>query len=122
MDKNRDFSAWGAAGTGAGAAALAAAATACCVPVLAPVLVSLLGVSGAVWAAGLKPYSLVILGVAGALLGYGFWIVYRRPVAEGQACPTKRPVLVRWVLWLAALLWALALVLNLLQLLASRIG
>ena len=122
MDKKRDFSAWGAAGTGAGAAALATAVTACCVPVLAPVLVTVLGVSGAVWAAGLKPYSLVILGIAGIPLSYGFWIVYRRPVAAGQACPTKRPVLVQWVLWLAALLWVLAFVLNLLQLLASRIG
>jgi len=92
------------------------------VPVLAPLLVSALGVSGAVWAAGLKPYSLLILGIAGALLSYGFWIVYRRPVATGQACPTERPVLVRWVLWLAALLWALALVVNLSQLVASRIG
>ena len=34
--------------------------------------VSVLGVSGAVWAAGLKPYSPYILAGAGLLLAYGF--------------------------------------------------
>ncbi len=122
MDRKRDLSAWGAATTGAGAAVLATAAAACCVPILAPLLVSVLGVTGAVWAAGLKPYSLAILAASGALLAFGFWTVYRRPVAAGQACPAKRPVVVIWTLWLAALLWASALAVNVFQLLASRIG
>jgi len=122
LDKEQSLSAWGAATTGAGAAVLATAATACCVPILAPLLISVLGVTGAVWAAGLKPYGLVILGVAGLLLAYGFWTVYRRPVAAGEACSMKRPVLVRWVLWFSALLWLLALAVNVLQILASRIG
>jgi hypothetical protein len=111
--------AWGAALSGAGAAALATAASACCVPVLAPLLISVLGVSGAVWAAGLKPYSPAILGAAGLLLAYGFWTVYHRhPVADGAACPRRRPRAVRIVLWASALGWTLALALNLLQLLA----
>lgn len=122
MDRKRRLSAWGAVGTGAGAAVLATAATACCVPVLAPLVVGVLGVTGAVWAAGLKPYSLVIVGAAGVLLAYGFWMVYRRPVAADGACPAKRPVLVQWILWLAAALWLVALALNILQLLAARMG
>lgn len=122
MDKKQNLSAWGAATTGAGAAVLATAATACCVPVLAPLLISVLGVTGAVWAAGLKPYDLAILGLAALLLAYGFWTVYRRPGATGEACPAKRPVVVRWVLWLSAVLWLLALAVNALQILASRIG
>ncbi len=121
MDK-QNYRAWGAATTGAGAAALATAATACCVPVLAPLLVSVLGVTGSIWAAGLKPYSLLILGASGLLLGYGFRTVYRRPAAEGEACPAKRPVFVRWVLWISALLWILAFAVNGLQILATRFG
>ncbi len=112
----------GLAATGAGAAALATAATACCVPVLAPLLVSLLGVSGSVWAAGLHPYSLLILALASLPLAYGFWSVYRRrALAAGQACPAKRPWLPRLALWSAAALWLFALALNMLQLLARRL-
>ena len=119
MDSREHLSAWGAAGTGAGAAALATAATACCVPVLAPLLISVLGVGGSVWAAGLKPYSLVILALSGVLLSFGFWTVYRRPAVAGRACAVKRPLLIRWALWLAAALWAVALGLNALQILAT---
>jgi len=123
MAKNRNLRAWGAASTGAGAAVLATAATACCVPILAPLLVSVLGVSGSIWAAGLKPYSLLILAASGVLLGYGFWTVYRRrPLAEGETCTAKPPPMVRPVLWFSALLWLLALGANTLQLLASRSG
>jgi hypothetical protein len=75
-----------------------------------------------VWAASLKPYGLVILAVSGLLLMYGFWTVYRAPVANGAACSSQRPVLVRWVLWGSALLWFVALALNTLQFLATRIG
>ena len=77
MAKGKSVSAWSAATTGAGAAVLATAATACCVPILAPLLVSVLGVSGSIWAARLEPYSLVVLLLAGSLLSYGFWTVYR---------------------------------------------
>jgi len=123
MSERGRLRAWGAATSGAGAAVLATAATACCIPVLAPLLVSVLGVSGVVWAAGLKPYSLAILGVSGLLLAYGFWTVYRRRTATaGEVCPTRRPLLVRWVLWFSALLWLLALAVNTLQLLAPRFG
>lgn len=104
----------GVAAAGAGAAALATAAGACCVPVIAPLIVGVLGAGGAAWAAGLKPYGLAILALAGLLLAYGFWVVYRpTPVAAGEACPVRRPVSARVVLWLATALWAIAAVLNL---------
>ena len=104
----------GVAAAGAGAAALATAASACCVPVIAPLIVAVLGAGGAAWAAGLKPYSLAILAAAGLLLAYGFWAVYRpRPAAAGEACPARRPLTPRLVLWIASALWAVAASLNL---------
>ncbi len=108
-------SAVGVAAAGAGAAALATAAGACCVPVIAPLVVAVLGAGGAAWAAGLKPYSVAILAAAGLLLAYGFWAVYRpRPAAAGEACPVvRRPLTPRLVLWIASALWAVAAFLNL---------
>jgi hypothetical protein len=109
MVKKADLATWGAATSGAGAAVLATAATACCAPILAPIIVSVLGVSGAVWAAGLKPYSPYILSGAGLLLVYGFWTVYRRrPLPAGASCPARRPRSARIVLWVSALLWLVA--------------
>ena len=104
----------GAAATCAGAAVVATAASACCIPVIAPLIVGVLGASGAAWAAGLQPYSPAILAISGLLLAYGFWVVYR-PIsaAEGESCPLGRPKGVRIALWLAAAFWILALVLNL---------
>src|SRR5262249_499581 len=61
------------ASTGLASALLTVVAGACCVsPVLAPIFVSVLGASGAVWAAGLKPYGWWILGGSAALLALGF--------------------------------------------------
>lgn len=112
-DSRSSRSAVGVAAAGAGAAALATAASACCVPVIAPLVVAVLGAGGAAWAAGLKPYSPAILTAAALLLAYGFWIVYRRrPVAGGQTCPVRRPVTPRLVLWIALALWAIAAFLN----------
>ena len=106
-------SAVGVAAAGAGAAALATAAGACCLPVVAPLVVAVLGAGGAAWAAGLKPYSFAILGVAGLLLAYGYWVVYRpRQAAAGEACPVQRPLSPRLVLWIATALWAVAAFLN----------
>ena len=104
----------GAAAAGAGAAALATAAGACCIPIVAPLVVAVLGAGGAAWAAGLKPYSLAILGVSGLLLAYGYWVVYRpRPVVAGEACEHRPPMIPRLVLWLPTALWTVAAVLNL---------
>src|SRR5437868_15055802 len=66
------------ASTGVAASALTVVTAACCVsPVIAPIIVGVLGASGAVWAAGLKPYGWWILGAAAVCLAFGFWTVYR---------------------------------------------
>src|SRR4051812_41894175 len=50
---------------GVAAALLTLVSAACCVsPIIAPIIVGALGASGAVWAAGLKPYGAWILGAA----------------------------------------------------------
>ena len=106
--------AMGVAVAGAGAAALATAASACCVPIIAPLIVAVLGASGAAWAAGLKPFSLPILFFAGLFLAYGYWALYRpRSAGAGEACPVRPPRVARTVLWIATTLWAAALLLNL---------
>ncbi len=104
----------GVAAAGAGAAALATAASACCLPVVAPLVVAVLGAGGAAWAAGFKPYSFAILAAAGLLLAYGYRVVYRpRTAAAGEACPVGRPLAPRLVLRIAMALWVLAACLNL---------
>lgn len=107
----RQVAAVGAAAAGAGGALVATAASACCAgPVLAPLVVGILGASGAAWAAGLKPYSPWILSGAAVMLAFGFFSVYRaRPVC---AVSTRRvrggQVLVRLLLWVSAALWIAA--------------
>jgi hypothetical protein len=85
----RGVGALGAATTGVGAAVLALVAGACCVsPVIAPLIVGVLGAGGSVWAAGLKPYGWWILGGSALCLSVGFWSVYR----PRSACAlTDRP-------------------------------
>lgn len=114
--RGRQLGAAGAAVSGAGAALVATAATACCAPVIAPLIVAVLGASGAAWAAGLKPYSPWLLGGSFLLLAYGFWSVYRAP----KSCTVPVKAGRRWsgaavkgVLWLAALLWLAAMAANL---------
>jgi hypothetical protein len=98
-----------------GVAALAATvASACCVgPVLAPVSVSVLGASGAAWAAGLKPYSPSILAGSLALLLYGF-----RPglpataILRHSASCSPSSLRVRLALWIAAGIWVVSAAAN----------
>lgn len=106
----------GAALSGAGGAFVATAATACCSgPLLAPLIVGVLGASGAAWAAGLKPYSPWLLAGSAGMLGLGFWSSYRAapscevvPSKQGQRTAT----IVRGVLWISALLWIAAAAVN----------
>ena len=102
-----------AAGSGVGAALAATIATTCCIgPVAAPVLVSVLGASGAARAAGLEPYAPYLLLGSLPLLAYGFWIVYgrRRLCAEGVCRPSPRGV--RIVLWFASAIWLASAAIN----------
>ena len=107
------------ASTGVAAAALTVVTAACCVsPVIAPIIVSVLGASGAVWAAGLKPYGWWILGAAFVCLAYGFWMVYRprRDCDVGDA-PRQSRVwqnVAKVSLWFGAAFWMAGVLLRLL--------
>ncbi|HVG07504.1 MAG TPA: mercuric transporter MerT family protein [Thermoanaerobaculia bacterium] len=110
----RPYGALGAGAAGAGSALATVLASSCCIPVIAPLIVAVLGASGAAWAAGLKPYSPYILAGSLALLLYGLWTVYRpRPACSPVGCPTGAGRGVKAVLWVAVALWALAALLNL---------
>lgn len=106
----------GAAVAGAGAALGAATATACCVgPVVSPLIVAVLGVSGAAAVAGLKPLAPYLLGGSLAVLGYGFWSVYRpRPACAAGESPCPTPRWIRLALWTAAAIWLVSLVVTVL--------
>jgi hypothetical protein len=94
-----------AAGVGAGAALTATLAGACCVsPTLAPLIVGVLGVSGAVALAGIKPYTPWLLGGSFLMLAYAFWGAYRRR----SECTVKPRRAVRAMLWISALVWMVA--------------
>ena len=90
---------------GIGAAATAAAASLCCV---GPAVVSIVGVSGAVAAAGLKPYRPFLILGSMALLGLAFWLTYQpRTAASGGAvaCRTRAGRMSRRIVWIAAVVW-----------------
>jgi|GEM_PF-270591 mercuric ion transport protein len=90
-------------------AALGAAS--CCV---IPFALFLLGISGA-WIGNLtalEPYRPLFIAVAVGLLGYGFYLVYRKPgaaCAEGAYCATPRSGRIAKIgLWSAAALVVIA--------------
>ncbi len=88
---------------GSGSALASAAASICCI---GPLGIALLGVNGAILAAGLKPYRFHLLAVSAVFLALGFWGAYRRPKdAKAQACPVRAGKITRLVLWAAAAIW-----------------
>jgi mercuric ion transport protein len=96
---------------GMGAALTAAAASLCCV---GPAVVAVVGVGGAVAAAGLKPYRLLLILVSMALLGLGFWLTYQPKTVRGPgtvACPTRAGRISRRIVWIAAAFWIAAVLL-----------
>lgn len=102
---------------GLAAAALTVIAASCCVPALAPLVVGVVGASGAVWAAGLQPYGWWILGVSGVCLGAGFGTAYRpRNVCavgnerDSSAWLTRAA---RVSLWVGAVAWIAGVVVQL---------
>lgn len=113
----------GMAASGTGAAAVATVATVCCTgPVIAPLVVGVLGASGAAWAAGLKPYAPWLLGASFLMLVYAFRSSYRRPAACSGAASRRHRVIhlgTRLVLWVSAALWLAATLVNLTALLRS---
>ena len=89
----------------------ALAASSCCI---LPLALFSLGISGA-WIGqltALSPYQPIFIAIALGFLGYGFWLVYRKPkvaCADGAACARPLPNrLVKTALWFATGLIMLA--------------
>lgn len=90
----------------------AIAASSCCV---VPLVLFSLGVSG-VWIgnlAALAPYQPIFVIITLGFLGYGYYLVYRKPKAahaENQACARQSPRrTVKIALWAATVLVAAAM-------------
>lgn len=99
---------WVAAGGVLGAVA----ASSCCI---LPLVLFSLGMGGA-WMGNLTalaPYQPIFVIVTLGFLGYGYWLVYRRPkqaCADGAACSRPLPNrIVKSSLWLATVLVAAAI-------------
>ncbi|MEN8376656.1 MAG: mercuric transporter MerT family protein [Gemmatimonadota bacterium] len=98
--------------TGAAGAAIGSlAASVCCV---GPIGISLLGVQGAIFAAGLRPYRFWLLGGSALFLGVALWAVYRpvRAIACAESCRTEAGRWNRRIVWGAIGLWLFAVALQ----------
>lgn len=94
----------------AGAALTSSAASICCI---GPIAISILGVNGAILAAGIKPYRFYILAGSLLMLGFAFWTVYGRKKARaGAACSVSAGRVTKIVLWVAAVMWLAAVVIQ----------
>ena len=90
------------------------AASICCI---GPLAITMLGVNGAILAAGVKPYRPYLLGGSLLMLGFAFWQLYgrgRRRSESGLApnCPVSASRWSRGLLWTAAVMWLFALVIQ----------
>lgn len=84
-------------------------ASLCCV---VPLVLFSLGISGA-WIGNLTamaPYKPIFVTVTFGFLGYGYWLVYRKPIcAEGEVCAQPQPNrLVKTALWGSTILVLIA--------------
>ncbi len=92
----------------------ALAASTCCV---VPLILFSLGISGA-WIGNLTaltPYKPIFIVITLGFLGYGYWLVYRKPktCAEGETCARPLPNrLVKFALWVSTFLIVVALFWN----------
>jgi mercuric ion transport protein len=85
-----------------GSSVLATATSLCCV---GPAVVAILGTSGALAAARLAPYRSYFIVGSVVLLGVGFWLGYRpQSGCIGRSCTTRTAKFTRALLWLAAAL------------------
>jgi hypothetical protein len=108
----RDAAAVGAATAATGSAVTAAVAAACCVgPSIAPLLLPVLGASGLIAIAALRPYMLWLEVITALLLGFSYWQVYRRRAScDGSATSIPASLrIARIVTWAATGLWLLSL-------------
>jgi len=89
----------------------AIAASTCCI---VPLILISLGISGA-WIGNLTalaPYKPIFIAVTLGFLGYGYWMVYRKPkaCAEGAACARPLPnKVVKSALWGSTVLIVVAI-------------
>jgi mercuric ion transport protein len=114
----------GTATVGVGAAVTATLASVCCSgPVVAPIVVGLLGATGAAAAAAFKPYTPYLFAISFVMLAIGFRSVYRAKrscLATGATRSIGISLKVsQVVLWTAALLWVASVIFTLYSLTAS---
>lgn len=115
----------GTATAGVGAAVTATLASVCCTgPVIAPIVVGLLGATGAAAAAGLKPYTPYLFAASSVMLAIGFRSVYmaRRSCTAATGSSSSIGMSLRIsqaVLWTAAVLWVASVLFTLYSLTAS---
>jgi hypothetical protein len=109
----QDATAVGAATAATGSAITAAVAAACCVgPSIAPLLLPVLGASGLIAIAALRPYMIWLEVITALLLAFSFWQVYRRRAlcVQTNASPIPTSLRVaRIATWVATGLWFLSL-------------
>ena len=98
-------SAFGAVGSALGSSVAAV----CCI---GPLALTLLGVNGMIFAAGLKPYRFYLLAGSAIMLGLAFWSIYRPLPVEGAACSTRSGRYTRMVVWLASIVWISSFILQ----------
>ncbi len=99
-----------------GAVATTIAAALCCV---GPIVVTLLGVSGAVAVARLEPYTPYLFAGSAAMLALGFYMSYGRACQSPDGSCSSGQRSIRTLLWSAALLTVSTFVLNRLGILAG---
>ncbi len=90
----------------------ALAASSCCI---VPLVLFSMGISGA-WIGNLTalaPYKPIFIVITLGFLGYGYWLVYRKPKACADAAACARPLpnrLVKSALWVSTAIILLALI------------
>jgi hypothetical protein len=96
----------GSATVGVGAAVTATLASVCCTgPVIAPIVVGLLGATGAAAAAGLKPYTPYLFTVSFVMLVLGFWSVRNASRKCSLGAVPRSVMISKYVLWGSATIW-----------------
>ncbi len=113
VQSDGEGSAAAATGGAVGLSALASFIGLCCI---GPWAVALLGVPGAVALARFQPARPYILTIAGALLVWAFWTVYKPVPESATPCDGKRRAIwLQAALWISALLFVAAIFADQLQ-------
>ena len=95
-------------GTAAGAAGAAGASLAASICCIGPIAITLLGVQGAILAAGIKPYRPILLSVSAVLLLLAHWSLHR-PIFGGVSCGVAAGGFRKKLVWASTGLWVVAL-------------